>query len=168
MPKNESNVPAVHPVVAKLLATEDATPPKALSGYTGRASRDGYILVYPSLRTLDRSYEIAVADILHTESIPESIKPFGATMFWLRPEAVVGFRHVNTGNSSESAPPQPGVPPPFPFPDGRVGRLMMQSPVLNPSAAPPEQMLTNGWQAFHCTCTECSVCMSHCDNSCSS
>ncbi len=166
MPKNESNIPAVHPVIDKLLSTEDATPPKALSGYVGRSSRDGYVLVYPSLRTLDRSYEISAADILHTEAIPESIKPFGATMFWLRPEAVVGFRHVNTGSSSESNAPQPSGPQ---FPDARVGRLMIQSPMLNPSAAPPEQMLTsNGWQAFHCTCTECSVCMSHCDNSCSS
>jgi hypothetical protein len=158
VPKNESNMPAVHPLVDKLLATENATPPKVLSGYVGRSSRDGYVLVYPSLRTLDRSYEISAADILHTESIPESIKPFGATMFWLRPDAVVGFRHVNTGSSSDSGVRQPN---PSPFADERIGRLKIQSPAYLAPAM-------NTWQAFHCTCTECSVCMSHCDNSCSS
>jgi hypothetical protein len=164
MPKNDPTIPAVHPIIDKLLPTEDAAPPKAVSGYVGRSSRDGYVLVYPSLRTLDRSYQIAMADILHTASIPESIKPFGATMFWLKPEAVVGFRHVNTGDSQNGASPTPTPPP---FNPARVGRLMMQSPVLNPSAPPPE-IYQSEWQAFHCTCTECSVCMSHCDNSCSS
>jgi hypothetical protein len=165
MPKNDSTMPAVHPVIDKLLPTDDATPPKAVSGYVGRSSRDGYVLVYPSLRTLDRSYQIAAADILHTEPIPESIKPFGATMFWLKPDAIVGFRHVNTGDSSQGGAPQPPTPPPFNA--ARIGRLMMQTPMLNPSAPPPEQYLSE-WQAFHCTCSECSVCMSHCDNSCSS
>jgi len=164
MPKNNPTIPAVHPVIDKLLPTDDATPPKAVSGYVGRSSRDGYVLVYPSLRTLDRSYQIAIADIVHTESIPESIKPFGATMFWLKPEAVVGFGHVNSGDS-QSGSAQPLTPPQFN--PARVGRLTMQSPVLNPSAQPADIYLSD-WQAFHCTCTECSVCMSHCDNSCSS
>lgn len=162
MAKNESKMPAVHPVVEKLLATDDATPPKALSGYVGRSSRDGYVLVYPSLRTLDRSYEISAADILHTEPIPESIKPFGATMFWLRPDAVVGFRHVNTGSSSDSGAHQANSPQ---LAEQRIGRLRMQSPT--PSAMYEEETL-GAWQAYHCTCIQCSVCMSHCDNSCSS
>src|SRR5262249_46498189 len=145
MPKNDSKMFAVHPVIAKLLPTENATPPKSLFGHVGQSSRDGYILVYPSLRTLDRSYEIAIDDILHTESIPESIRPLGATMFWLRPDAVVGFRHVDTGSSSESVARQSDSSQ---FAEERVGRLKMQTPAFRV-----------GWQAFHCTCTECSVCM---------
>lgn len=131
----------VHPVLRAIMRDGEPTP-ASLTGYVGPNARDGYVTVYPNLTDLTRSYEVAAADVLHVEAVPESIRPFGAQVLWVRGDAEVGFR--NTALPPTPAADETGVP---------QDRLDME-------------VLAADDGGRHCTCQQCSVCMSHCDTSC--
>lgn len=141
--KGDKNL-ETHPILDKVLA-EGGVTPKSITGYVGASSRGGYVTIYPNLTDLTKSYEVAVDDVLHTADVPESVRPFGAKVVWLRGDADVGFRRVQTGQSAASGPQGPT--------NVQSGRLNMQIP-----------MMADGGR--HCTCGECSVCVSHCDTEC--
>jgi hypothetical protein len=58
-------------------------------GYVGPSSEDGWVTLYPSLQNLGDSIEIARADILHVEDVPETVLLFGAKVVWVRRDAKV-------------------------------------------------------------------------------
>lgn len=119
-----------------------------LLGYIGASNRDGCVSLYPNIRDLTVSYEIAIDDIAHVEEVPESVRPFGAVVVWLKHGAEkLGQRRV-----AES-----GRPPADPaMVETTSGRLRMERS-------------SRAALMLHCTGSECSVCMSHCDcNPCQS
>jgi hypothetical protein len=138
-----------HPIVSKLLA-EAGSDVKAYRGYAGRAGRDGYITIYPSLADLGRSFEIREADIIHIENIPEVFAPFNAIMIWVRSDAEVSARAVTTANREVSA--NDAI-------ESRQGRLRMvrQAPVD----------LRADTCTSNCECvSNCSPCISICRWTC--
>jgi hypothetical protein len=138
-----------HPLVSKLLA-EAGPDVKAYRGYAGRASRDGYITIYPSLADLGRSFEIREADVVHVEDIPEAFAPFNAIMIWVRSDADVSARAVTTANR-EVAAHDAG--------ERRQGRLRMvrQAPI---------EALSDACTS-NCECvSNCSPCISICRWTC--
>ena len=79
-----------NPLVGKL-TREGSTQSMTFWGYIGQVG-EGFITLHPSLKNLDESLEIPVADILHVEDVPESILLFGAKVVWVRREAHVTRR----------------------------------------------------------------------------
>lgn len=65
----------------------------SLRGYVGPSS-DSHVTLYSSVENPTSSIEIARADILQVEDIPEHFKPFGAKVLWVRDNAKATIRHV--------------------------------------------------------------------------
>jgi len=131
----------VHPVLRAIMRDGEPTP-TSVTGYVGPNARDGYVTVYPNLTDLTRSYEVATVDVLHVEAVPESVRPFGAQVLWLRGNAEIGFR--NTALPATPAAHENGVA------EDRLGL----------------EVLAADDGGRHCTCRECTVCNSHCDTTC--
>jgi hypothetical protein len=84
-----------NPVLAKLVAAgaANAIP---LRGYVGPSTTRGRVSLYPSLDDLSNSVEIASSDILHFEAAPESVLPYGGVIVWLKKDAEITRRRVET------------------------------------------------------------------------
>ena len=87
--------PPENPVLAKLVAAgaANAIP---LRGYVGPSTTRGRVSLYPSLDDLSNSVEIASSDILHFEAAPESLLPYGGVIVWLKKDAEIPRRRVET------------------------------------------------------------------------
>lgn len=108
----------LHPALVKFAA--DGSPDVvALSGFLGPSSRDGYIILYRDLRSLEQSLEVRASDVLHIEDIPESVVPYGAKTLWVRKDADLAHRTA-TVRRAEATVPDPG------FVESRAGRLRMR------------------------------------------
>lgn len=142
-----------HPIVSKLLA-EAGPDVKAYRGYAGRAGRDGYITIYPSLADLGRSFEIREADIIHVENIPEIFAPFNAIMIWVRPDAEVSARAVTTANRAATTSANDAI-------ESRGGRLRMVRQATAEARSSCDPCTSN------CDCvSNCDPCVSICRWTC--
>lgn len=117
-----------HPVLSKL-AREGAADATTFWGYVGPSKAEEFVTLYPSLENLSDSIEIARADILHVEDVPESVLLFGAKVVWVRREATVNRGRAAPAQGMARQRPDPGAP--ADAPRGEVvevskGRLRMQ------------------------------------------
>jgi hypothetical protein len=145
-----------HPVLSKL-AREGASDATTFWGYVGPSRGEDLVTLYPSLENLSDSFEIARADILHVEDVPESVLLFGAKVVWVRREA-----RINRGQVAPAqgvARQRPAASPEADEPQGdvvevRKGRLRMQ---MRPRGAEAD------CSSPCATCRDCSsVCICIC------
>jgi len=87
--------PPENPVLAKLVGAGAANA-IALRGYIAPSTARGRVSLYPRLDDLSNSVEIASSDILHFEAVPESVLPYGAVIVWLKKDAEITRRRVET------------------------------------------------------------------------
>jgi hypothetical protein len=107
-----------HPALVKFAA--DGYPDVvALTGYLGPSPRDGYVTLYRDLRSLGKSLEVQLSDIVHVEDTPESVLPFGAKTVWVRKDTDLALR-TTTVRRAEATEPDRG------FVESTVGRLRMR------------------------------------------
>jgi hypothetical protein len=92
MKKDDAAKLPEHPVLSKL-TRERAMGGTAFRGYVGPSSDEDHVTLYSSLESPRSSIEIARADIIHSEDIPEHFKPFGAKVVWVRNNATATVRH---------------------------------------------------------------------------
>jgi len=92
-----------HPLLSKLLASEHAPDATTFWGCIGPPGRIGFVTLCPNLDLLGDSVEIASADILHTADVPESVMMLGAKILWVRKEAKVIRKRVETVDADETA-----------------------------------------------------------------
>lgn len=123
-------------------------------GYVGPSRKDGVVTLYPSLENLGDSIEIAVADILHVEDVPETVLLFGAKVVWVRRDAKITRLHVDTAEAAgttHAADTSTQKGPAVEISKGRL-RIRMRS-----------QGTTSDCHSPCATCKSCSsVCISTC------
>lgn len=145
-----------HPVLSKLIR-EGAGDSMTFWGYVGPSRKEGVVTLYPSLENLADSIEIAVADILHVEDVPETVLLFGAKVVWVKRDAKITRRHVDTAESVgtlETAETAGPVAPKDSVVEVRKGRLRMR-------------LRTQGRSSdCHSPCQTCKSCSSVCISSC--
>lgn len=142
---------AENPLISRILANGGAAA-TALWGYIGPSPREGYVALHPSLRNLAISIEIAERDIIHIADIPESIFPFGAKMIWVKNEAPIANRLVESADAVSGAHTKPGSV------EVTKGRLRMRMANRRASAG-----CTSDCVSPCSTCSSpCSVCQSIC------
>src|SRR5262245_61899927 len=91
MKKEDAPKFSEHPVLRKL-ARERAMDGTAFRGYVGPSADPDHVTLYSSLESPTSSIEIARADIIHSEDIPEHLIPFGAKVVWVRNSATATVR----------------------------------------------------------------------------
>jgi hypothetical protein len=96
MTKENVKIPE-NPMVARLMATGTATA-RTLYGYVGSSRSEEYVTLYPSLRNLTTSMEIARADILE---FMELTAPGQPVILWVKNDAQIAIRRVATMGSAE-------------------------------------------------------------------
>jgi hypothetical protein len=82
----------IHPLLEHLTqdsATGTAETPVKLSGYVGRASREGLVRLYSTLEDLSHYLEFDQAGIVQTADTPESILPNQAVTIWVKPRTPI-------------------------------------------------------------------------------
>jgi hypothetical protein len=111
-----------HPLFAKL-AREGIADATSFRGYVGSPSNDAHVTLYSSLEYPSASVEIARADIVHVEDVPENFLPFGAKVVWVRGDAKVTRRHQQQAETVGAA----DVRPKGSFVELKKGRLQMRA-----------------------------------------
>jgi hypothetical protein len=142
-----------HPLLSKLIR-EGAADSMTYWGYVGPSRTEGVVTLYPSLENLEDSIEIASADILHVEDVPETILLFGAKVIWVKRDAKVTRRHVGTAESVGTTEAEGTAAPKGNVVEVRKGRLHMQ-------------VRTQGRSSdCHSPCATCRSCSSVCISTC--
>jgi hypothetical protein len=97
-------------------------------GYVGPSRAEGWVTLYPSLQNLGESIEIARADILHVEDVPETVLLFGAKVVWVRRDAKVNRGHATPAQAVGRQRPSAAATghPKDDVVEVREGRLRMQ------------------------------------------
>jgi hypothetical protein len=108
----------INPLLAKI-AGDGPSAVRSFTGYVGPSARSDCITVYSSIKDLQRSIEINVADIVHIEEIPETIVPFGAHVVWVKTDAEVAVRRIAAGMPARGVTSRN-------FVESRVGRLRIR------------------------------------------
>lgn len=73
-------------------------------GYIGPSENKDIIALYPNLQSPADYVEISRTDILHVEDVPENILLFGAKVIWVRRDAKIGRRRLDTAEASLAVP----------------------------------------------------------------
>ena len=140
----------IHPLLEKI-AGDGPSGVRSLTGYIGPSPRSDCITVYGSIKDLQRSVEINVADIVHIEDVPETIVPFGAQVVWVKTDAAVAVRRIAAGVPARGVTSRNLV-------ESRVGRLRIRK--LDKEAA--RECTSNCDCSSTCTSSPCD-CFSLCD-----
>lgn len=76
-----------HPLIEKLVP-DPSHPERAvcLSGYLGKATTNDRVRLYPTLKSVDRYWELASSDVVHVQA---SATPEGRSQVWLKPDAKI-------------------------------------------------------------------------------
>jgi hypothetical protein len=152
---SEAKIPE-NPLLSKL-TREGAVDSMTFWGYVGPSREEGVVTLYPSLENLSDSIEIARADILHVEDVPETVLLFGAKVVWVRREAKITRRQVDTAETVGTlgtAEAVRAVAPKDNVVEVRKGRLRMR-------------MRTQGARSdCHSPCATCRDCSSVCICTC--
>lgn len=111
-----------HPLFAKL-AREEVADITSFRGYVGPSNNDASVTLHSSLEYPSTSIEIARADILHVEDVPENFLPFGAKVIWVRGDASVTRRHQRQADMVGAADTKPKGN----FVERTKGRLRMRA-----------------------------------------
>jgi hypothetical protein len=145
-----------HPLLSKLIR-EGAGDSMTFWGYVGPSRKEKVVTLYPSLENLADSIEIAVSDILHVEDVPETILLFGAKVVWVRRDAKITRRHVDTAEAVgtiETAATVDTVSPKGSVVEVKKGRLHVR-------------LRTQGRSGdCHSPCQTCKSCSSVCISTC--
>src|SRR5215216_2576698 len=87
-----------HPLLQKLQGSTAVT---TLRGYIGAGKDEGSVRIYATLDDLSESVEVKKEDVLHYESTPESIQPFGSATIWIRQDAQTTLKVDRVENVSK-------------------------------------------------------------------
>jgi hypothetical protein len=121
-------------------------------GYIGPASANNVVPIYASLEDLSTSVEVATADIIHVEDVPETTMPYGAKRVWLRGSANVVRRHTAKAENATTRDRRAMT-------EIRKGRLRM---------VPRVQVADPAVVRGDCNCVDCQNCISNpCFSPCS-
>ena len=139
-----------NPLVQKL-TVEGGQEAITFCGYIGPSSDEGLINLYRSLENLADSIEIARQDILHFEDVPETVLLFGAKMIWVKKDAKITFRRVETAEMARAVHAAPKD-----VTEVRKGRLrmLMRSQGREADCYTPCKMCAS----------ECTTCISTCQH----
>jgi hypothetical protein len=151
---SEARLPENNSLLTKLLATEGVANAMVLRGYVGPTTAEGNVTLYPRIDDVSECFEIAPDDILHSVVVPESVLPYGGTMIWVRKNANIVHRRVETSARLSDRIGNVNRPETEAgFAEVRKGRLRIQ---------------VRSRPAFQCTsCYNCRTCTSRC-NTCHS
>ena len=119
---NRPDIPQ-HPLLQKLQGSTAVT---TLRGYIGAGKDEGSIRIYATLDDLSESVEVKKEDVLHHESTPESIQPFGSTTIWIKQDAQTTYKLNRVENVSKIKEVRAGRLK-IAVPGGRVTQTVCQS-----------------------------------------
>jgi hypothetical protein len=84
-----------HPLLS-YLKEGNASNVVTVKGYVGPSSSPDHIRLYADLADLSESVDIARSDILYFAEAPDTVLPLGGTVIWLKKEARIVVRSVET------------------------------------------------------------------------